>query len=75
MNQSRRNYQNSHESPELISYFPKTGAFWEYNPRFPTRPAGPKLPNNMEIRVVVDMDRFTLKLYGDKKEFASTTIQ
>lgn len=31
VSQKRRNYQNSHESPHLISYFGKTGAIWEYS--------------------------------------------
>jgi len=28
VSQKRRNFKNSHENPDLISYFAKTGAIW-----------------------------------------------
>jgi hypothetical protein len=77
VNQSRRGYQNTKEHPDLITYFGKTGAIWEYNPKgqMPFRSGGPPIPNGVEIRVVVDMNRYEIKWYMDRVEIASTRIQ
>lgn len=67
VNQKNRNLQNSHKNRELISYFAKTGAIWEYGD---CRCGGPTIPNRVELRIVVDMDKFTVKWFMDKKEIA-----
>lgn len=71
VNQNRRNHKNSHESPELISYFSKTGAIWE---KGDCRSGGPQIPNGVEIRIVVDMTKHWVKWYMDKREIASTDL-
>ncbi len=58
-------------SPDLISYFAKTGAIWQ---KADCRCAGPQIPNGVEIRIVVDMNRFTIKWYMDRKEIGATVI-
>ncbi len=71
VSQKRRNFQNSHEDPALISFYAKTGAIWQ-NSTF--RGGGPQIPNNVEMRIVVDMDKFTVTWFMDKKEIATTVI-
>ena len=44
VSQKRRNYPNSHLSPQLISYFAKTGAIWE---KGDCRGGGPQIPNGV----------------------------
>jgi hypothetical protein len=72
VSQRRRNYKNSHEDPYLISYYSKTGAIWEDGGH---RVGGPKIPNGVEIRMVVDMDKYTLTWYMDRREIATTVIR
>jgi hypothetical protein len=71
VSQRRRNYQNSHLSEDLISFFAKTGAIWENGD---CRGGGPQIPNGVEIRIVVDMDKGTVKWFMDRREIASTVI-
>ena len=42
VNQNRRNYPNSHESPDCITYFAKNGCIWEQE--F-CRGRGPMIPD------------------------------
>ena len=64
VSQKRRNYQNSHLSPDLISYFAKTGGIWE---KGDTRCGGPKIPNNVEIRISIDMNKYTVTWFMDRR--------
>jgi hypothetical protein len=41
----------------------------------PCRSGGPPLPNEVEIRISVDMNKYTVTWYMDRKEFATTIIQ
>jgi hypothetical protein len=72
VSQRRRNFMNSHQDPYLISYFSKTGAIWEDGD---CRVGGPVIPNGVEVRMAVDMDKFTLTWFMDRREFASTVIR
>lgn len=36
---------------------------------------GPVIPNGVEIRMVVDMDKHTLTWYMDRREIATTVIR
>ena len=69
VSQKRRNFPNSHENKDLISYFAKTGAFWEYSEtgEMPCRTGGSRIPNGVEIRVVIDMSKYSVVLFMDRR--------
>jgi hypothetical protein len=39
------------------------------------RAGGPQIPNGVEIRIVVDMTKYMIKWYMDKREIACTVIR
>ncbi len=69
--QNRRNYQVSHESVDCMSYFAKTGMIWR---RGLSIGGGPIIPNKVEIRVVVDFIKQTIKWFMDGVEIGSALI-
>lgn len=69
--QSRRNYKHSHDHPDCITYFAKTGMVWELGR---SRGGGPVIPSGVELRVVVDREKEMVKWFQNGEEIGSTII-